>query len=38
MQKKKLSNDQKKTLLKLREKLFPAIDRNPAENRFKDEI
>ena len=38
MQKKKLSNDQKKTLLKLKTKLLQAIEGNPAEKRFTDKI
>ena len=38
MQKKKLSNDQKKTLQKLKQKLLQAIEGNPAEKRFTDKI
>ena len=37
MQKKKLSNDQKKALLQLK-KLLQAIEGNPAEKRFTDKI
>ena len=38
MHKKKLSNDQKKTLLELKQKLLQAIEGNPAKKRFTDKI